>query len=77
MTDTELTDAEVDYLLERFDQTDPALQRRVIAAFVQQSVQWKQYAVYLQTCIACGNNEPLKFKEFIERMKIEARTKSS
>lgn len=30
----ELTDAEVDQLLERFDQTDPALQRRIVATFV-------------------------------------------
>ncbi len=30
----ELTDAEIDHLLERFDQTDPKLQRRIIASFV-------------------------------------------
>lgn len=30
----ELTDAEVDYLLERFDQTEPSLQRRIVAGFV-------------------------------------------
>lgn len=29
-----LTDAEVDKLLERFDQTDPSLQRRIVAQFV-------------------------------------------
>ncbi len=28
------TDAEVDMLLERFDQTEPALQRRIVAQFV-------------------------------------------
>lgn len=31
---SDLTDDEVDVLLERFDQTDPALQRRVVAALV-------------------------------------------
>ena len=30
----ELTDAEIDELLERFDQTEPKLQRRIIAKFV-------------------------------------------
>jgi hypothetical protein len=31
----ELTDQEVNKLLERFDQTKPALQRKIIASFVQ------------------------------------------
>jgi len=30
----ELTDAEIDDILERFDQTEPALQRRIVARFV-------------------------------------------
>lgn len=30
----ELTDAQIDALLERFDQTDPALQRRIVARLV-------------------------------------------
>jgi flagellar motor switch protein FliM len=30
----QLSDAEVDQLLERFDQTEPGLQRRIIAEFV-------------------------------------------
>jgi hypothetical protein len=30
----ELTDEQIDELLERFDQTDPALQRRIIARLV-------------------------------------------
>lgn len=34
---TELTDAEVDTLLETFDQTEPKLQRRIIATFVQRA----------------------------------------
>lgn len=32
----EMTDDEVDVLLERFDQTDPKLQRRIIASFVSE-----------------------------------------
>lgn len=34
----ELTDEEIDVLLERFDQTDPALQRRIIARFITRGV---------------------------------------
>jgi hypothetical protein len=34
MNRPELTDAEIDVLLERFDQTEPKLQRRIIARFV-------------------------------------------
>lgn len=30
-----MSDEEIDMLLERFDQTDPKLQRRIIAEFVQ------------------------------------------
>lgn len=31
----ELTDAEIDDILERFDQTEPKLQRRIIARFIE------------------------------------------
>lgn len=34
MSESEMTDADVNALLERFDQTEPRLQRRIIAAFV-------------------------------------------
>lgn len=35
---SELSDSEVDILLERFDQTEPALQRRIVAAFIQKAM---------------------------------------
>jgi hypothetical protein len=35
---SELTDAEVDMLLERFDKTDPKLQRRIVADFVGKTI---------------------------------------
>jgi hypothetical protein len=34
MLDVNLTDAEIDVLLARFDQTEPAKQRRIVAYFV-------------------------------------------
>lgn len=38
-TDAEtMTDAEINVLLDRFDQTEPALQRRIIAQFVVNSL---------------------------------------
>jgi hypothetical protein len=37
----DLSDAEVDIILERFDQTDPKLQRRIIAQLVIQAKQLK------------------------------------
>lgn len=39
MAKIELTDAEVDVLLERFDQTEPKLQRRIIATFVAKAIE--------------------------------------
>lgn len=33
----QLTDHEVDILLERFDQTEPALQRRIVAALMEKA----------------------------------------
>lgn len=34
--DSELTDAEIDTLLERFDQTEPQLQRRIVASLISE-----------------------------------------
>ncbi len=32
---TDLTNDQIDFILERFDQTEPALQRRIVARFIQ------------------------------------------
>lgn len=38
----ELTDAEIDVLLERFDQTDPKLQRRIVARLVADAARLRE-----------------------------------
>lgn len=40
----DMTDAEIDKLLDRFDQTEPGLQRRIIAQFVINSLVSQQEA---------------------------------
>jgi prophage DNA circulation protein len=40
----ELTDEQVDFLLERFDQTDPKLQRRIIARMLSDDAAREAYA---------------------------------
>lgn len=48
----DLTDAEIDHLLERFDQTDPKIQRGIIARFIVQA----SMAADLQAAL---NNAPV------------------
>jgi hypothetical protein len=48
----ELTDEQVDFLLERFDQTEWQLQRRIIASFVVQIATLKSRIAELETDVA-------------------------
>lgn len=47
MNESEMTDAEIDVLLERFDQTEPKLQRRIIARFVCEVEKLKKFKEYV------------------------------
>lgn len=46
-TQADMTDAEIDVLLERYDQTDPKLQRRIVAHFVCENVKLKKFKDYV------------------------------
>jgi hypothetical protein len=47
MNEADMTDADINELLERFDQTDPKIQRRIFARFVCENAKLQQFKQYV------------------------------
>lgn len=54
----ELTDEQVDAVLDRFDQTEPGLQRRIIAQFVAKAAAYEELRVAFETLKAAMRMAP-------------------
>lgn len=50
----EFTDADVDQLLERFDQTDPKLQRRIVVRFAQMVITASRELLRWEAAVGCS-----------------------
>lgn len=61
-----MTDEEIDELLERFDQTEPAFQRKIVAMFMSNAVYFQMVATELlfackEVIAACDSGNPQDF----------------